>query len=149
MVNIKVDYITLTSYFLRGGSNCLVFLVSSEFLWSILKIILYTHIAKIPPPKTDVYIYQRHHIVSVRPTFLIIRHMHTHTNTFVCLRFWVCLFRRLWCYGYRPRKWTQGPEFKSWTSLFAFSIALIPLGKAWIQLFSFDLWINCKADWTL
>ena len=37
-----------------------------------------------------------------------------------------------WCNGYRRRKWTQRHEFKSWTRLIAFHIALIPLGKVWI-----------------
>ena len=31
--------------------------------------------------------------------------------------------------GYRRRKWTRRHEFKSWTRLIAFHIALIPLGK--------------------
>ena len=47
-----------------------------------------------------------------------------------------------WCNGYRPRKWTRRHEFKSWTRLIAFHIALIPLGKVWIQL-----WVNSRADW--
>ena len=34
-----------------------------------------------------------------------------------------------WCNGYRRRKWVQRHEFKSWTRLIAFHIALIPLGK--------------------
>ena len=34
--------------------------------------------------------------------------------------------------GYGRWKWTRRPEFKSWTRLFAFRIALIPLGKVWI-----------------
>ena len=34
-----------------------------------------------------------------------------------------------WCNGYRRRKWTRQHEFKSWTRLIAFHIALIPLGK--------------------
>ena len=41
-----------------------------------------------------------------------------------------------WCNGYRRRKWTRRYEFKSWTRMIAFHIALIPLGKVWIQLFS-------------
>ena len=45
-----------------------------------------------------------------------------------------------WCNGYRRRKWTRQHEFKSWTRLIAFHIALIPLGKVWIQLFSLQLW---------
>ncbi len=31
-----------------------------------------------------------------------------------------------WCNGYRRRKWTRRHEFKSWTRLIAFHIALIP-----------------------
>ena len=49
-------------------------------------------------------------------------------------------------YGYRFRKWTQRHEFKSWTRLMAFHIALIPMGKVWIQLLSLHLWINSRAD---
>ena len=51
-----------------------------------------------------------------------------------------------WCNGYRPRKWTRRHKFKSWTRLIAFHIALIPLGKVWIQLFSLQLWVNSRAD---
>ena len=51
-----------------------------------------------------------------------------------------------WCNGYRRKKCTRQHEFKSWTRLIAFHIALIPLGKVWIQLFSFQLWVNSRAD---
>ena len=51
-----------------------------------------------------------------------------------------------WCNGYRRRKWTRWHEFKSWTRLIAFHIALIPLGKVWIQLFSLQLWVNSRTD---
>ena len=54
-----------------------------------------------------------------------------------------------WCNGYRPRKWTRQHEFKSWTKLIAFHIALIPLRKVWIQLFSLQLWVNNRTDWVL
>ena len=54
-----------------------------------------------------------------------------------------------WCNGYRRRKWTRRHEFKSWTRLIAFHIALIPLGKVWIQVFSLQLWVNSRADWIL
>ena len=55
-------------------------------------------------------------------------------------------FRRCpWCNGYRHRIWTRRYEFKSWTRLIAFHIALIPLGKVWIQLFSLQLWVNSRA----
>ena len=32
------------------------------------------------------------------------------------------------------------------TRMIAFHIALIPLGKVWIQLFSIQLWVNSRAD---
>ncbi len=51
-----------------------------------------------------------------------------------------------WCNGYRHRKWTRRHEFKSWTRLIAFHIALIPLGKVLIQLFSLQLWVNSRTD---
>ena len=51
-----------------------------------------------------------------------------------------------WCSSYRRRKWTRRHEFKSWTRLVTFHIALIPLGKVWIQLFSLQLWVNSRAD---
>ena len=54
-----------------------------------------------------------------------------------------------WCSRYRRRKWTRRHEFKSWTRLIAFYIALIPLGKVWIQLFSLQLWVNSRTDWVL
>ena len=54
-----------------------------------------------------------------------------------------------WCNGYRRRKWTRRQEFKSWTRLIAFHIALIPLGKVWIQLFSLQQWVNSRTDWVL
>ena len=46
------------------------------------------------------------------------------------------------CNGYCRRKWTRQREFKSWTRFITFHIALIPLGKVWIQLFSLQLWVN-------
>ena len=56
-------------------------------------------------------------------------------------------FRRCpWCNGYHHRIWTRRYEFKSWTWLIAFHIALIPLGKVWIQIFSLQLWVNIRAD---
>ena len=55
----------------------------------------------------------------------------------------------LWCNGYRRRKWTRRHVFKSWTRLIAFHIALTPLGKVWIQLFSLQLWVNSRIVWVL
>ena len=51
-----------------------------------------------------------------------------------------------WYNYYRHRKWTRWHEFKFWTWLIAFHIALIPLGKVWIQLFSLQPWVNSRAD---
>ena len=48
----------------------------------------------------------------------------------------------LWCNDYYHMRWTWLPKFKSWMSLFAFHIAIISLGKAWIQLFFLQLWIK-------
>ena len=56
------------------------------------------------------------------------------------------IWRCPWCNCYRRRIWTRRHEFKSWTWLIAFHIALIPLGKVWIQLFSLQLWVNSRAD---
>ena len=41
--------------------------------------------------------------------------------------------------GHPHEKWNRRHEFKSWTKLFPFHFALMPLGKAWIHLFS----LNC------
>ena len=38
---------------------------------------------------------------------------------------------------------------QTWTRLIAFHIALIPLGKVWIQLFSLQLWVNSRTDLVL
>ena len=54
-------------------------------------------------------------------------------------RFPWCKWRCPWCNGYRRRKWTRRLEFKSWTRMIALHIALIPLVKVLIQLFSFQL----------
>ena len=61
----------------------------------------------------------------------------------------VLRWRCSWCNGYRRRKWTRRLEFKSRTRMIAFPIALIPLGKVWIQLFSLQLWVNSRTDWVL
>ena len=66
-----------------------------------------------------------------------------------CTRYfvhWLPWERCPWCSRGRRRKWTRRHEFKSWTWLIAFHIALIPLGKVWIQLFSLQLWVNSRTD---
>ena len=62
---------------------------------------------------------------------------------------YVIIGRCPWCNSYRPRIWTRRYEFNSWTRLIAFHIALISLGKVWIQLFSLQLWVNSRTDWVL
>ena len=42
-----------------------------------------------------------------------------------------------------------GDDFKSRTRLFAFHIALISLGKVWMQQFSMQPWVNKRFDWAL
>ena len=54
--------------------------------------------------------------------------------------------RWLWCNGLLSYENGHGDtSFKSWTRLITFHIALIPLGKIWIQLFSLQLWVNSRA----
>ena len=67
----------------------------------------------------------------------------------IILAIMYCFWRCPWCNGYRRRIWTRRHEFKSWTWLIAFHIALILLGKVWIQLFSLQLWVNSRADQVL
>ena len=47
------------------------------------------------------------------------------------------------------RKWMQQPGFNSWMRLFVFPIVPISLRKAWIQLFSLQLWVNSRADYAI
>ena len=58
----------------------------------------------------------------------------------------IMIWRCPWCNDYRRRKWTRRHEFKSWSRLITFHIALIPLRKVWIQLFSLQLWVNSWTD---
>ena len=55
------------------------------------------------------------------------------------------LWRCQLCNGYRRKKWTPLHEFKSWTRLIAFYIALIPMRKLRIKLFFLQLWVNSRA----
>ena len=54
--------------------------------------------------------------------------------------------RHSWYNGYRYWKWS---EFNPKMRLFAFNIALMPLGKVWIQLFFPELSANCWSDYDL
>ena len=70
-------------------------------------------------------------------------------HIYIYIYIYIYIRRCPWCKGYRHRKWTRRHEFKSWTRLIAFHIALIPFGKVWIQLISFQLWVNSRADCVL
>ena len=87
-----------------------------------------------------------------------------HFDSLINEKFWAVMKVMIWifwnmegaitihrprCNGYCCRKWTRRHEFKSWTRLTAFHIALIPLGKVWSQLFSLQLWVNSRTDWVL
>ena len=56
------------------------------------------------------------------------------------------LHRIRWYDVYHCRKWTWQHEFKSWMRLIAFHIALIPLGKVWILLFSIQICVNSREN---
>ena len=77
---------------------------------------------------------------------IILRTHHRDSPIFVKVVTWL---KCPWCNGYCHRIWTQRHEFISWIWLIAFHIALIPLGKVWIQIFSLQLWVNSRADWVL
>ena len=83
-------------------------------------------------------------------SFSLTKHTHTHTHIHiyicVCMCMCVCvyIYIYMWCNGYCRRKWIRRHEFKSWTRLIAFHIALIPLGKVRIQLFSLQQWVNSR-----
>ena len=48
--------------------------------------------------------------------------------------------RRWWCNIYCHWTWIRQIQFKSWKPLVAFHVALIPLGKVWIQLSTSSYW---------
>ena len=85
------------------------------------------------PVSVDVQTYQ--HTTKPQSLFYLVYYLH--------------IQRCPWCNCYRRRKLTRRHGFKSWTRLIAFHIALIPLGKVWIQLFSIQLWANSRADLVL
>ena len=110
-------------------------------IWPIDRILLGTTTLGKRGPESDgnqrvLRIPQRSSITTASPPDCLMSYPH------IC---WKCP----WCNGYRRRKWTRRHEFKSWTRLIAFHIALIPLGKVWIQLFSLQQWVNSRTEWVL
>ena len=43
-------------------------------------------------------------------------------------------------------KWIQGSDYKTWTRLFAFYIALISLGRVWTKILFRYLLVNSETD---
>ena len=43
----------------------------------------------------------------------------------------------------------RGVEIKYWTTLIAFRIALVPLGKGMNPIIFLYLWVNSRANWVL
>ena len=62
----------------------------------------------------------------------------------VCVCVNVCVWRCWW-----RNKWIQLSEFRPWTRLLTFYIALIPLWSVWIQLFSLKVKMNSRTDFKL
>ena len=99
------------------------------------------------------------HYVYVRQCVYVFVFIYIYIYIYICVCVCVCVCVRMyvymnlyicpWCKGYHRRKWTGRHEFKSWTRLIAFHIALIPLWKVWIELFSLQLWVNSRADCVL
>ena len=114
----RVDWNVLVTFFL-------MFFVGESLSLS-LSIYIYIYILKKEGTRRDLYFFN-----------LFILLLHTS---------YIYVWRCPWCNCYRRRKWTRPHEFKSWTRLIAFHIALIPLGKVWIQLFSLQLWVNSRTD---
>ena len=91
---------------------------------------------------------------------LLLLLLHTHTRTHypslflslslsLSLYIYIYIRRRSWLNVSRRRKWIQRPQFRALTKPFAFQIALILLGKVWIELFSLQWRVNSRADWFL
>ena len=88
----------------------------------------------------------------IKNVFWIVIYMYIYIYIYICyIYIYIYIIYMIKClylfknlYG---RTWQH--KFKSWSSLIAFHIALIPLGKVWIQLFSLQLWVNSRADWVL
>ena len=112
-----------------------------------------THLSQIIPFVTLSNTFNVYFSKELCPLVLIVLNMFLHASVYEYVTFVSLdtlskgkLRRCRWCSRYRRSKWTRRHEFKSWTRLIAFHIALIPLGKVWIQLFSLQLWVNSRTD---
>ena len=117
-------------WFLHTDTQTYIYIYTHTYIY----IHTYTH--------THIYIYIYTHIYIYIYIYI---NTHAYMYKYIYIYTQVCL----WCNGYCHRKWTWWHKFKSWTRLIAFHVALIPLGKVGIQLFSLQLWVNSRTDWVL
>ena len=75
-------------------------------------------------------------------SFLSNTNISIYYQSFVCAQLYGQVGINIYIISYKV--WTL-----NWKLLFAFHFKLIPLGKAWIRLFSPQLWVNSRADWVL
>ena len=108
-------------------------------------IYLYTSIAIVSIPLNGFYSTLFIHLDTVK-WFQVSQAIHVMNQSLYVMQGIPMAWRCPWCNGYHHRIWTRQQEFKSWTWLIAFHIALIPLGKVWIQIYSLQLWVNSRAD---
>ena len=82
-------------------------------------------------------------------------HTHTHTHIYIYIYIYIEREREIdvrivmviWLSSYKMNTATRVQIHGR--GCFVFHKALIPLEKAWIQLFSYQLWVNSRADWAL
>ena len=110
----------------------------SLYIYIYIYIYLYIYGFCVWYTRVYIYIYICTHIYTRAHTFKCIRGVlvtiegnvysdqRSNLDKAICISY---IGRCPWCNGYRRRKWTRRHEFKSWTRLIAFHIALIPLIK--------------------
>ena len=166
VLSIKVSIRSLETYLMI---LIYVFIIYSQVIYKIMRIFMSTlMIVAIFPLGNISHFYTEHLLTAIVfwiiLTYLLFLRKSPQNTSWYFLLYWIIiikinfiLYMKLplllwscsWCKGYRRRKWTRQHEFKTWTRLIAFHIALIPLGKVWIRLFSLQLWVNRKADWVV
>ena len=130
---IKPNEISLIQIWVK----CLIHRTFRIFLSYSVYMYIYTQIY--------VYIYTQYICTQTKPNLYV-----THSSWGVRKKMGIilnCMCPR--CNGYRRRIWTRRDEFKSGTWLIAFHIALIPLGKVWIQIYSLQIWVYSRAECVL
>ena len=87
-----------------------------------------------------------HTYIHMNKQIYVYIYIYTHTYIHKCKYTYIHTFRRSYPEGYCHWKWNWWSEFKFWTSLFAVHFVLKSLRKAWTYQFSFQLWVNSRAD---